>query len=250
MSHCNHSYHNDFFDFSSLGEIGILLTIVVTGIIGSLTHCIGMCGPFAAAQTSMRLMGIQNKKISEFERLKVAFLLPYYIGKALTYSLITLLFFIFKNSVSRMSDLPYINLAAFVFLSLISLLFIITAFRKNLSIPLIGFDALGKRLSKAISPWRLSTYGVQGFMMGMILGLIPCGLVYGMIINAITNISSMWLAVATMFLFGLSTIPGLFVASFFGVQILNRFKQSFKYIYSLMMLLNAALLLQFALKLI
>lgn len=250
MEHCHHHHSQSIFDFASFGEIGVLLTIFVTGVLGSLTHCIGMCGPLAAAQTSMRLMGVQNSRISELERLKVSLLLPYYFGKAITYTTLTALFIVFKNSIGSVAEIPAMKWLTIAFLIAVAGLFAHSAFQRSFIIPIPGLRKVTQKFAKFISPWRLSSYGFQGILLGMILGLIPCGLVYGVIINATANMSSTPLALAAIFLFGFSTTPGLFIASFFGTQILSRFKQSFKLLYALLMLINAGLLLQYALKLI
>ncbi|AEI89452.1 hypothetical protein midi_01176 [Candidatus Midichloria mitochondrii IricVA] len=55
----------------------------VTGIVGSFTHCIGMCGPIAISQMSMRLMNLPKEKMTQKNKVLCAASIPYYIGKKL-----------------------------------------------------------------------------------------------------------------------------------------------------------------------
>ena len=43
-------------DILGISGISIICAMFIYGIIGSFTHCIGMCGPIALGQMNMRLM--------------------------------------------------------------------------------------------------------------------------------------------------------------------------------------------------
>jgi sulfite exporter TauE/SafE len=88
------------------------------------------------------------------------------------------------------------------------------------------------------------------FIQGMILGLIPCGLVISSVITAASYSSSGIAAFTLMFLFGLSTIPALFSITYFGSFFLSlKETKIFKLLFSIAMLLNAYYVLGYALKL-
>ena len=66
--------------------------------------------------------------------------------------------------------------------------------------------------------------GFKGYLLGILLGFIPCGLLYGAIIIA-ANINNFMLAGFAMFVFGIATIPSLLVTSYSGFLFLNKFKE-------------------------
>jgi len=64
------------------------------------------------------------------------------------------------------------------------------------------------------------------FMLGMLNGLVPCGLVYTMLVTATTT-ESLLLGAMVMFIFGIFTIPALFSFAFIiGLFSQNRFRQT------------------------
>ena len=64
------------------------------------------------------------------------------------------------------------------------------------------------------------------FMLGMLNGLVPCGLVYTMLVTATTT-ESIFLGAFVMFVFGIFTIPALFSFAFIlGLFSQNRFRQT------------------------
>ena len=67
---------------------GLLSSLFVTGLIGSATHCTGMCGPFALSQVAARLERIPAERMTEWRRLAGATLLPYHLGRATTYAVL------------------------------------------------------------------------------------------------------------------------------------------------------------------
>lgn len=222
---------------------GIILTLFLTGLVGSFTHCIGMCGPFALAQTSMRLMNISPKKLSQKARFDASALLPYYFGKSITYCiLLTIAYFISENFKDSQS---YRYLALFF---LISAAFLFLKFAFNKSFTFIKIPYLEKFFSNKIN--LTNTRGLKGILAGMTLGLIPCGLVYGSIVAALSATDNFLISLAAMFIFGIATIPGLFIVSYFGQFILTKYSKLFNIAFSIIMILNALFLLGYALKLL
>ena len=62
------------------------------------------------------------------------------------------------------------------------------------------------------------------FILGMLNGLVPCGLVYTMLVTATTT-ESMFLGGFVMFIFGIFTIPALFSFAYIaGIVAQNRFR--------------------------
>lgn len=244
MHHCHHEIVEPISSsLFGIEGLGIVVTLFMTGLIGSFTHCIGMCGPFAVAQTSMRLMNIPNTKLTQKSRLDASALFPYYIGKTLTYcALLTIAYFISEN----FKESGYYRFLALFFL--VSTAFIFLGIAVNKSFNLFKIPYLEKFLSNKIK--LTDTRGFRGIAMGMILGLIPCGLVYASIVIAISGAHNYFISLIAMFSFGIATIPGLFIVSYFGQYILVRFKKLLDYAFFIIMTLNALFLLGYALKLV
>jgi sulfite exporter TauE/SafE len=223
--------------------LGIIIALFLTGLAGSFTHCIGMCGPFAVAQTSMRLMNIPNKNLKQKERLKASLLIPYYFGKALTYcALLSVVFFIsenFKNTV-------FYKYLALFFLGLAALIFLRIAINKNFNF--IKIPILQKFVTNQVD--MKNTMGLRGVIAGMILGLIPCGLVYAAIVAALSATDNVFIALAAMFAFAMATVPGLFVISYLGQYVLKKYAKIFNISFSIIMIMNAILIVRYALKLL
>jgi uncharacterized protein len=70
-------------------ERGTLLTsLFVVGLLGSISHCVGMCGPFVLGQLVARLEATPVARLHEFRRLTGAALAPYHLGRITTYGLL------------------------------------------------------------------------------------------------------------------------------------------------------------------
>ncbi len=65
---------------------GLLASLFMAGLLGSITHCVGMCGPFVLAQTVSRLEDRPAAQMREWHRLAGAALVPYHLGRATTYA--------------------------------------------------------------------------------------------------------------------------------------------------------------------
>ncbi len=244
MQHCHHHIVEPISTaMFGIEGLGVVIALFIMGFTGSFMHCIGMCGPFAVAQTSMRLMNISSKQLSHKARLQASALFPYYIGKSITYCiLLTVAFFVSENfkqtTAYRYLALFFLISAAFLFLKM--------AITRDFNF--IRVPKLEKLLSNKLD--LINTNGFKGLFTGMVLGLIPCGLVYGAIVTILSLTSNIAIAISAMFTFGLATIPGLFIVSYFGQYVVNKYKKYINYMFSIIMILNALFLLGYALKLI
>jgi sulfite exporter TauE/SafE len=244
MHNCHHDLaiplSNSLFGIEGLG---IVVTLFLTGLVGSFTHCIGMCGPFAVAQTSIRLMNIPKNKLSQKARFNASLLLPYYFGKTFTYCLLLILAYFVSENFKNSSTYKYF---ALFFLVSTALLFVRIAINKNFNLIKIPF--LNKFFSNKVD--LSHTKGFKGFIAGATLGLIPCGLVYGAIVAALAVTDNLAISLIAIVSFGMATVPGLFITSYFGQYVLSKYSKFFDYLFSAIMILNAVLLLGYALKLV
>lgn len=270
---CHHSHTTNITDildpnlFAS-HDLWLFLVLFITGLSGSFAHCIGMCGPIALGQMSIRIMEIPNKKLNEWNKIKCAASLPYYFGKAITYSILAIIALKISNTFQQFSFFKYTGVFLMVVVAIFFLKTSLLVFfgfpiylldksigikKRILNIKLINFIVgktkyLYRRLLNLLTRLRLKQTGWQGWLFGLILGMIPCGLVYSSIVLVLSNTDRIWVAAFGMFFFGLGTIPGLFIVSYFGQQILVRWSKTYTVVYSINMLFNAYLLLSYAKK--
>ncbi|MGB3467558.1 MAG: sulfite exporter TauE/SafE family protein [Cyclobacteriaceae bacterium] len=132
----------------------------ITGFLGSM-HCIGMCGPLALA------VPIPHGK-------RCAGLTLYNIGRTLSYAALGILFGALGLAVSLSGFQQVLSVSmGIVFLLAVVLPAVSTKAEK-----LIYGSAPVKRLKKEIgAQFRSRTY-VAAFSVGVLNGLLPCGLVY------------------------------------------------------------------------
>ena len=244
-------------DSNVLGIEGLSLTLalLVFGVIGSFTHCVGMCGPIALGQMNIRLMHLDNKQLTNWNKINCALSMPYYLGKAITYGLLALMVKFLSVS---LGDNSILRIATAILLITGALICLQIATVKLFSIKLFSRIRSANKFLKflegyvvgAVKKLSLNPFGLQGFFMGMILGLIPCGLVMSSIMIVTSYKSSLLVAFLAMFFFGLGTFPALFALSFFGQNIMLKAKKYLNFIYSVFMFVNFTLLLKFAIKLL
>lgn len=250
MHHCaDHLHEFAWLDVGELGGLGLVILLFLTGIAASFTHCIGMCGPIAMTQMSMRLMALPADKMSEWNKFKCALSMPYYIGKAITYTLIFILTYAITSSVK---DNVFFTKVGASFLMLMAFLFL--AFGITRSVAFIKFPWFpSKVIEKLITRFKafsINGYENWGVIVGMILGLIPCGVVYAAIATILAHHQGLLISSVAMFVFGIATIPGLFIISLLGEGVLSRNRVFFNIFYTTMMFFNAYLLLVAAVRLL
>ena len=176
-----------------------ILTGLSIGFLGSF-HCIGMCGPIALALPVRQYSGLE----------KYAGIGLYNLGRALTYALLGLCFGFVGNQFRVWGLQQVISITAGVMI----LLFIVSRFSIASKIPVIGKlntwvqQRLGKLLAGSKKPASL-------FPIGLLNGLLPCGLVYVAIAASLATMDTLQ-GVLLMFFFGLGTIPVMAGLMVFG----------------------------------
>ncbi len=200
----------------------------VMGAVGSF-HCIGMCGPLALA--------LPLKDDSLFSKFTGALL--YNSGRIVTYSLFGLLAGTIGQSFSFFGFQQSLSIAAG---ALIVLLVIVpkvfpVAF-KNTNITGRFFEKTRHTFSQLFFKKTQSTL----FAIGLLNGLLPCGLVYLAIAGA-TATGKITDAVIFMAAFGAGTLPVMWSIAFWGNFINVNIRQRIRKMYPYMMLLMACLLI-------
>jgi hypothetical protein len=208
-----------------------------------------MCGPFVLTQVSNRLQKTPLENFSNFQKLKNLALLPYHAGRITTYSFLGFLCSFFTKNIQDFSNFKFLS-ALFLFFA--SLFFLSLFFEGNLALRfksknLKNFGLFQKFSKKILTNLFQDPRGFRGYFLGLILGFIPCGLLYGAFaISAV--ISSPILAAAGMFFFGIATFPSLFFTACGGFFLTKL--PEFKFIAKAVILINAIMLFLMALKLI
>ena len=185
----------------------ILVTAFILGLTSSL-HCIGMCGPIAVAlplnRTSFNsaLLGI----------------LQYNFGRILTYSIMGLV-----------AGFIGFNLLSFRFLQWFSILagivLILYAWKHKFRRINLGpnLTRIHSFTSRTFGRTMKSSSKFKLVYIGLLNGLLPCGLVYLALINAAVP-GNVFLGAMAMALFGLGTIPLMALASLSYHKIRNNTK--------------------------
>ena len=187
----------------------ILIAGLILGITSNL-HCIGMCGPIA--------MAIPVNRTSNWTIL--GGILQYNLGRILTYSLLGILVGSIGFTVNTFGFLQWLSIIAGVFMILFAWRKWIAA-KLDAKLPMFGIQRwVGQGLGKVIasrSPFKLP-------LLGMLNGMLPCGMVYVAMINALLAghpLSSS----AAMIAFGLGTLPSMIAVGFAANRISASMRQ-------------------------
>jgi uncharacterized protein len=191
----------------------IYIVALMTGLVGSL-HCIGMCGPIAIA------LPLGNK--SWFNRSFGS--LIYNIGRTITYGVLGALFGLLGQGI-EMAGLQRWATILIGVIMILSVLFPVI-FHEKIKIDSIFSGYAGRLIGhfrKLFSKNSIPSL----FFIGLLNGLLPCGLVYVAIAGAIST-GDIFNGILYMILFGLGTIPVMFAiplaGNLLGTSIRKRFQ--------------------------
>jgi uncharacterized protein len=215
-----------------LDAVGIALALLVAGFAGSFLHCAAMCGPFVMAQTLARL------EAAPLQRLQGGLLLPYQLGRATSYILLGSML---GALCGALADVPGARFALAAALALAGLLFALQAF--GLSAAAMG----GFWLTKAVRNLLQAPTGWRGYALGVALGFLPCGFLYGALAAAAGTGSAAGGALA-MAGFVAGTAPALLAVGFAGAMAAKRIRSVLGRLAPALLLFNAGALFWLALR--
>lgn len=207
--------------------IQLILAAITMGMLGSF-HCIGMCGPIA--------LSLPLKNDSSWAKFSGA--LFYNSGRIVTYIAFGLLFGIIGKSVAVFGFQQWLS----IILGLVILAFIILPKRfahfNQQNFILRFFERIRLSLGQLFQKNNFSSL----FSIGLLNGLLPCGLVY---MAAVVAISTGSIANSMVFMaaFGFGTLPMMWSIAFFGNYVSISFRQNIRRVYPYMMMLMACLLI-------
>ncbi|MDA0938980.1 MAG: sulfite exporter TauE/SafE family protein [Proteobacteria bacterium] len=232
-------------------DVSVIISLFLFGLSGSFTHCIGMCGPIAINQMNMRVAMLNqiSQDLSEFKRFQCAIAVKYYLGKSFAYAIMAFIGAILSGLMSSFPPFQYIGGMISIFIGfMFCLAAAVIAAKSNINVhnDLMQriFTHLNNIFESIVRKCNLKISGMDGLLLGMLLGMIPCGFSYAAIASSISTTTDAFTAAFTAFCFGIGTIPGLFLVAYFGAQILTRFKSLFSLFYIASMFFNGYILLK------
>ncbi len=207
--------------------ISLAITAIVLGALGSV-HCIGMCGPIA-----LSLPVVSNNPLSRF----ISTLL-YNAGRIITYAFLGSLFGIIGMSFAFFGYQQWLSIILGSLILVFLLLPKLTRSFQSKNIVLQIFEKTRLAMGNLFSRKNYTSL----FFIGLLNGLLPCGLIY-MAIAAAISTGSIIKSSLFMALFGFGTLPVMWSIAFFGNSITMHIRMKIKRLYPYMMILMAVLLI-------
>ena len=198
------------------------------GIVGSF-HCVGMCGPLA--------LSLPLRNNSFIAKLSGAFI--YNAGRIVTYSVFGLIFGLIGQTAALFGFQQWLSIGTGVLI----LLFIIIPKKYKMqgvtsNYTTRFFTKLRMELGRLFTQKNHSSL----FVIGLLNGLLPCGLVYMAVAGAIAA-GDVGKSVLFMAAFGLGTLPIMWSIAFFGNYVGQPLRQKIRRVYPYMMAMMACLLI-------
>ncbi len=187
-----------------------LITGFTIGLVGSL-HCLGMCGPIAVAIPLHR-----NNWL-----MKVTGGLLYNTGRIITYGILGALFGLLGRGIHLAGLQQWASIGLGIIM-ILSVLFPVV-FREKIKLDKVFSGYSGRLIGRFRVLFSRRTLGNLLFI-GLLNGLLPCGLVYMAIAGAI-NTNQVLTGIAFMVAFGIGTTPALLVLSLAGNVVTSSFRR-------------------------
>lgn len=186
-----------------------LVSAFAMGFLGS-THCIGMCGGLTVAL---------NTGTAKEKSLRLSF--TYQIFRVLSYGILGALAGGLGYLFSKWTNFPVLIVLGGIMLIMMG--FYLLSWQ-NL---LIYFEKIGRKLWKKVSPVQSHFLPIKKFhqaaVVGLLWGLLPCGLVYSALAMASTSGTAVG-GFTSMVAFGLGTLPAMFAVGVFSNKLVNFFR--------------------------
>jgi sulfite exporter TauE/SafE len=225
-----------------VSEIGVILSLFTVGLAGSIAHCAAMCGPFVLAQVPAAGSAIGGPVLMR------GALVPYHLGRATTYMLLGAVAGGFGAGLVR--TFPGAHVLLGLFLMVGAVLFLFQALKGLGLLPAASdrrgvASSAGAVLARVSRPLLLRRDGIASYALGVALGFLPCGLLYGALAAAAGTGSALIGAIA-MAAFTASTVPALIAVGCVGAGMAQRWRVLARTLAVPLQAINAAVLMVFA----
>lgn len=205
----------------------MILTFIISamalGFLGSF-HCVGMCGPIALSLPVQHLKGIE----------KALGIGIYNTGRILTYAVAGVLFGMIGLSLQFFGWQQWLSivLGAILLLAFIFQVVPSLKFRRSSSL-----NKWNQWVIKRLTPLFHSHHKRTLLLIGMLNGMLPCGLVYMALAGAIATGNIVY---SSLFMagFGAGTLPAMVIASYaagiMSISLRNKIKKTLPYMLGIM----------------
>ncbi|HEY5775391.1 MAG TPA: sulfite exporter TauE/SafE family protein [Xanthomonadales bacterium] len=186
-------------------DFSALFTAFFVGLLGS-GHCFGMCGGIAAGLGSLPVSGKQGAQTRPSATSAVLFNL----GRILSYAILGMVSAWILAGIGHALNVPKWSMLLRLLTAL--MIFLIgVQFLFNWQ-TLAGIERLGGKVWKLILPVAVRAGSLPGgsgrLLLGLCWGLLPCGLVYSVLLTA-SAAGSAVSGAAVMLAFGAGTLPSM-----------------------------------------
>lgn len=185
----------------------------VLGFLSSL-HCVGMCGPLALALPVRHLPALKRR----------AGILLYNIGRVLSYASAGFLLGLAGRQLYVAGMQQWMS----VTMGVIILLVLAFNYFRHSAIQVPFINRLYKIIQQRIASILQSPGGLYSYLwLGMLNGLLPCGMVYIALATALT-LPGTSDTVFFMAMFGVGTMPAMMAVSYAGLSMNMALRSTFK----------------------
>jgi sulfite exporter TauE/SafE len=192
---------------------GLPTALMLAGLAGSLVHCVGMCGPFVLGQVVADSEHARGR-YGEWQRLAGAALLPYHLGRLTTYTALGAIAGAATALFAATTGFAWLSAALLVLGALLMIL-------QAIGLALGATSPLSRLVTRLAMPLSASRHPVGRYALGVVLGLLPCGLLYGALAAAAGTGGARDGAIA-MLAFGAGTLPALIGVGWLGLLLRRR----------------------------
>ncbi len=207
----------------------MLTTALLLGLAGSL-HCVGMCGPLLLA---LPLNAEGKRKV-------LRQMLVYHAGRILTYAALGMLFGLLGKGLAVAGFQKVLSIGAGVFM--LGMAFMAWRFERLVT-ALPGFGAFTQRVKSGIGNLMRNHPNGSTFSIGLLNGLLPCGMVYAALAGAIASTGAVEGALF-MLVFGVGTLPLLLMVSVLDRTFSQTLRNKVRFAQPILLGLAGLLLLQ------
>ncbi len=236
----------------------LVLAMFLAGLVGSLTHCAGMCGPLVAAQSLERAARRGPAEGAAWRRLAGGALVPYQLGRTTTYMGLGALASLPVTAGDRLFSASWLPP---LLLWIAAGFFLWQGLKKLEAIPaglaaVLSQPATSGPTGQLLAPFRRAVGSLMqqptkfhGYALGVLLGFLPCGLLYGAIVAAAATGDPVAAAFA-MLAFAAGTFPLSWAIGYGSRLATQRFRATLKVPLGMLMIFNAVLLAALSLPLL
>jgi sulfite exporter TauE/SafE len=186
-------------------DVSVLLTAFFVGLLGS-GHCFGMCGGIAAGLGSLPVIDESGEQVKPL--FTSAFL--FNLGRILSYAGLGLVAATILSNIGQVLNVPQWSM---ILRAVTALMIFLIGLQFLFNWQTLAFvERGGAKIWKRVLPVAVRAAGLPGgsgrLLLGLCWGLLPCGLVYSVLLTASASGSAVSGAVV-MLAFGFGTLPSM-----------------------------------------